>query len=277
MFTGKTLFYKISIFLVSSLFVFADVSGLGEVIWAVNTGGDAHTDIHGIRYQKDMLTAGIPSDYGRNLVIQRVVPQDQVLYQTERYHTQTFGYDIPIKQDGDYVLWLKFCEVWFTAVRQKVFDVVVNGQHTVVEGLDIYSQVGRGTAHDEIIPFSVKNGKLKIMGETSSLKNGQIRVDFVKGDLDNPKINALIVMKGSVDDVPKLPPIPGMVKPPSEEEDEEDKEEKVEEKAKENRNRRTSGPAVADPYAGDDTSSMMLPLFIAVGAFIPLVFCLCKL
>lgn len=42
------------------------------------------------------------------------------------------------------------------------------------------------------------------------------------------------------------------------------------------RNRHTSGPRTPDPYLIDD-SSMMLPLFIAVGAFIPLLFCLCKL
>ena len=98
----------------------AQAVGIGDVIWAVNCGGDSHTDIHGIRYQRDMLTTGIASDYGRSLMIQRVVPQDQILYQTERYHTATFGYDIPIKDDGEYVLVLKFSEVWFTQPNQKV-------------------------------------------------------------------------------------------------------------------------------------------------------------
>lgn len=40
--------------------------------------------------------------------------------------------------------------------------------------------------------------------------------------------------------------------------------------------RKTSGPRQEDPYALDD-SSVMLPVFIAIGAFIPLLFCLCKL
>ena len=93
---------------------------IGEVIWAVNCGGDTHTDIHGVRYQKDMLIDGVASDYGKNMLIQRVLPQDQILYQTERYHTDTFGYEVPIRQDGDYVLVLKFSEVWFAAHNQKV-------------------------------------------------------------------------------------------------------------------------------------------------------------
>ena len=59
-------------------------------------------------------------DYGKSLSIHRVVPQDAVLYQTERYHTGTFGYEFPVKGDGDYVLVTKFSEVWFTAPNQKV-------------------------------------------------------------------------------------------------------------------------------------------------------------
>ena len=93
----------------------------GEVVWAVNCGGDAHTDQAGIVYQRDPLQrVGVASDFGRSLVIQRVPPQDQILYQTERYHTASFSYDIPITRDGDYVVVLKFCEVWFTQPNQKV-------------------------------------------------------------------------------------------------------------------------------------------------------------
>jgi hypothetical protein len=93
----------------------------GEVVWAVNCGGDAHTDQAGIVYQRDPLQrVGVASDFGRSLVIQRVPPQDQILYQTERYHTASFSYDVPITRDGDYVVVLKFCEVWFTQPNQKV-------------------------------------------------------------------------------------------------------------------------------------------------------------
>lgn len=99
--------------------------GIGEVIWAVNCGGEAHTDIHGIRYQEDNLQVGISSDYGKSLMIQRVVPQDQILYQTERYNMNTFGYTLPLTKDGNYVLVLKFSEVWFTSPGQKVHLVIV--------------------------------------------------------------------------------------------------------------------------------------------------------
>lgn len=251
------------------------VQGLGEITWAVNCGGGSHTDIQGIRYQADYQKTGISSDYGKNLMIQRIVPQDQILYQTERYHTSTFGYEIPIKEDGDYVMVLKFCEVWFTSSNQKVFDIVLNGEHTVVDELDIFAKVGRGVAHDEMLPFSIKNGKLKVNGETSQI-NGKVTVEFIKGEADNPKINAIYVMKGTLDDVPKLPSLPGAEPPQLEEEEEEEEEESPEAKSP-SKSRRPSGPKAQDPYAADDTSTMLLPVFVAIGAFIPLLFCLCRL
>ena len=87
------------------------VCGVGKVIFAVNCGGDAHVDSNGIRYQKDSLEIGRVSDL------------DAVLYQTERYHHANFGYDIPITEDGDYVLVLKFCEVYFNSPGMKVLNI----------------------------------------------------------------------------------------------------------------------------------------------------------
>ena len=93
-----------------------------EVIYAINAGGDAHTDSSGIHYIKDPLSGkvGTSSDFGKQLIIGRVKAADQILYQTERYHHSTFGYDVPITDDGDYVMILKFCEVYFNAPNMKV-------------------------------------------------------------------------------------------------------------------------------------------------------------
>lgn len=109
-----------------------EVLSTGEVIYAVNNGGPAHTDLNGVHYQADQLSIGIASDYGKMLTIGRVAPPDQILYQTERYHLSNFGYTIPIKENGDYVLVLKFCEVYFQAPRLKV-----NCLHTNATKLNI--------------------------------------------------------------------------------------------------------------------------------------------
>lgn len=253
------------IFMCSTLVT--NVESLGQIIYAVNCGGDAHTDSHGVHYDRDPLQGriGIASDYGKRLLIGRVPPGDHILYQTERYHHNTFGYDIPAHNDGDYVLILKFSEVYFNAPDQKVFDVVLNGDHTIVSDLDIFEKVGRGIAHDEYTPFSVSKGRLFVNGEESEIRGGKIRVEFIKGYKDNPKINGIYVMRGKIENVPKLAPI-----------EPEPMEEYKEEPEVVPKNRRPSGPKQPDPYTMDD-SSMMLPVFIAIGTFIPVLFCLCKL
>ncbi|CAH0604751.1 unnamed protein product [Chrysodeixis includens] len=259
-------------YIVVSIFsVLKTATGLGEIIYAINAGGPAHTDIYGIHYEKDPLQGriGTASDYGKQLVmIGRVNPKDEILYQTERYHHSTFGYDIPANRDGDYVLVLKFSEVYFNAPNMKVFDVVLNGDHTIVADLDIFDKVGRGVAHDEYIPYAIKNGKLYYNEEESDIRGGKIKVEFIKGYRDNPKINALYVMRGTIDEVPKLPPL---VWPDNEAEEPRDE---VEEKSA--APRRASGPKQPDPYSMDE-SSVLIPVFITMGAFIPLLFCLCKL
>jgi len=59
-------------------------------------------------------------------------------------------------------------------------------------------------------------------------------------------------------------------------EDEEESEED-EQRWKKPRRHATFEQKVQDPYASDDPGSMLLPVIVAVGAFIPLLFCLCRL
>lgn len=116
-----------------------------EVVFAINAGGEAHVDQHNTEFERDPLMdrIGIASDFGKNLLtIGRIdYMPDEYLYQTERYHTSTFGYDMPLNGDGDYLLQLMFSEVYFKASNMKVFDVVLNQQHTVVPNLDIFHKV----------------------------------------------------------------------------------------------------------------------------------------
>merc|ERR1719228_2585529 len=145
-----------------------------------------------------MNKVGTASDYGKQLQIGRVPQQDQILYQTERYHTATFGYDIPVYDDGWYLLVLKFSEVYFNAPNMKVFDVVLNGDLTIASDLDVYERVGRGVAHDEYVEFSVEDGKILYEGDETEIINRKMRVEFIKTYRDNPKVNAIIVGKGSL-------------------------------------------------------------------------------
>ncbi|XP_039240061.1 uncharacterized protein LOC113984311 isoform X2 [Pipra filicauda] len=214
-----------------------------------------------------------PSDYGMKLPILRSNAEDQILYQTERYNEETFGYEVPIKEEGDYVLVLKFAEVYFAQSQQKVFDVRLNG-HVVVKDLDIFDRVGHSTAHDEIIPMSIKKGKLSVQGEVSTF-TGKLHIEFVKGYYDNPKICALYILQGTVEDVPKLQPHPGLEKK-EEDDDEDEYDDGSSVKKQANKNRVQSGPRTPNPYASDN-SSLMFPILVAFGVFIPTLFCLCRL
>ncbi len=165
---------------VPAVLLLTEVRGLGEVVFAVNCGGQAHTDSLGVRYQADPARFGTASDYGKQLIIGRAAQEDQALYQTERYHTATFGYDIPVREDGIYLLVLKFSEVYFNAPNMKVFDVVLNGDLTIAPDLDIFERVGRGVAHDEYVQFEVRGGKILYQGDESELTRGKMRVEFIK-------------------------------------------------------------------------------------------------
>ncbi|TNN11242.1 Malectin-B isoform 1 [Schistosoma japonicum] len=171
----------------------------GEVVWAVNCGGPKHIDSHGVKYKADFLNIGTASDYGRSFAINRVVPEDYILYQTERYHNDDFSYPIPVISDGEYILTLKFSEVWFTEIYQKVFDVYVQHTIPIVQNLDIFGQVGFATAYDFHLQFKIKDRVLFIGDSAAPIDADHFTVDFIKTQFDNPKINAIVVTKGTIE------------------------------------------------------------------------------
>ena len=62
------------------------------IICSLFSGGDAHTDVHGVHYSKDPLSdreIGIASDFGRSLIIARVPPADQVASYTSNILIKT--------------------------------------------------------------------------------------------------------------------------------------------------------------------------------------------
>jgi hypothetical protein len=123
------------------------------------------------------------------------------LYQTERWHSETFTYSLPLSESGKYVLILKFSEVYFNNANDKVFDVAL-GKKTVINNLDVFAMVGKAAAHDEYIQFELRDDNVYINGVEAinayEPKNRVLRVRFVKGEKDNPKINAILLYKGDI-------------------------------------------------------------------------------
>ena len=105
-------------------------------------------------------------------------PSQAPLYQTVRYGNFTYQFSVP---SGTYTVKLKFAEVVWTGVGQRVFNVLINGQ-TVLSNFDIVAAAGAGfTAIDK--SFTV--------GPVT-----QITIQFVTS-VDNAMVNAIEILSGS--------------------------------------------------------------------------------
>lgn len=82
-----------------------------------------------------------------------------------------------------------------------MFDVRLN-DHVVVKDLDIFERVGHSTAHDEIVPFSIRRGKLSVQGEVSTF-NGKLTVEFVKVSWHDRSVSLLNVFSSPPDPLKK--------------------------------------------------------------------------
>lgn len=142
-----------------------------EVVFAVNCGGSEYVDATGITYQADRLFSN-----GGTYVSTASIggTPDDPLYQSERYGD--FAYAIPVT-NGNYLITLKFAEIYWDTADQRSFDVQIEGAEAVTN-LDLFSKVGKFTPYDMVFPVSVRDGTLDIRFRT---------------DKDNAKISAILV------------------------------------------------------------------------------------
>lgn len=110
---------------------------------------------------------------------------------------------MPISQQGKYVLVLKFSEVYFNSPAEKIFDIAI-GNENILKSIDVYSKVGKATAYDEYIELDFRNNKVYVQNKpiegAYNEDSNTIAVSFKKGERDNPKINAILLVKGSLTD-----------------------------------------------------------------------------
>lgn len=172
-----------------------------NVLLAINCGGDAFKDSKDIEYMEDSyVEGGQSSDFGSQFDIKNT--NDQTVYQTERWSQSDIVYKLPIPE-GKYVLVLKFSEVYFNNMNEKVFDVYI-GDKKVIQNIDIFAKVGKSTAYDEFLEFEVKGDKIYVGGKLIeggyNAEEETMKLIFRKGQSDNPKINAIVVVKGNLGD-----------------------------------------------------------------------------
>ena len=173
-----------------------------KVIAAINCGGDEYIDANGVKYEADKyFNGGTPSEHGLNFNIKNT--DDELLYQTERWSSETLTYSLPLKSNinGKYVLILKFSEVYFNSKGEKIFNVAL-GKETIIRNLDIYAKVGKAEAYDEYVEFEIRNKQVYYKNKScnKALDGDKLLVNFKKGNADNPKINAILLIKGILKD-----------------------------------------------------------------------------
>ena len=173
-----------------------------KVIAAINCGGDEYTDKNGVKYEADkFFNGGTSSDHGLSFTIKNT--EDELLYQTERWSSETLTYSLPLKSNinGKYVLILKFSEVYFNNRGEKIFNVAL-GKENIIRNLDIFAKVGKAEAYDEYIEFEIRNKNVYYKNKScnKALDGDKLVFNFLKGSADNPKINAILLLKGTLKD-----------------------------------------------------------------------------
>ena len=97
---------------------------------------------------------------------------------------------------------LKFSEQYFAEPHMKVFNVQI-GDHTVIRDLDIWGKCGaKLLPHDEFISLRTQRGELFVNGQKvkdAINSQGSLHIRFQKGKADNPKVNAILLVKGNVE------------------------------------------------------------------------------
>jgi Malectin domain len=165
-----------------------------EIVYAVNCGGNGHTDSNGINYQKDPSTEGAPHTWATTIT--GISDHDRVLYQTARYKNPSVSYDLPLTGNGWYGLLLHFADDSSAAGHKRRLKVTLNGQHILLEDLNLYAECGQSNACNQIFYFKVCNGALHYVGHTSTLWNVEKVNVNVKMHTINAIINGILLVKG---------------------------------------------------------------------------------
>lgn len=136
---------------------------------AINSGGSA-TNLDGIEFKADKYaSSGSSSDTGDAV-------SGGELYQTERYGP--LSYEIPVTANGNYSVELHFAEIFQTSAGSRSFSVAIEG-NTVIQGLDIFSEVGHDSGYTEI--FS-----------NIAVNDGSVTIELIEG-VENPTIAGLAI------------------------------------------------------------------------------------
>ncbi|WP_170940515.1 malectin domain-containing carbohydrate-binding protein [Pseudoalteromonas sp. NBT06-2] len=149
----------------------------GEVVWAVNAGGNQYTAVDGTVYLADEgFTAGTSAKTTQIIH----ATQDSILYQSERWGND-FSYE-KILENGTYQINLRLAETYWQSPNDRKFSFSAEGRERL-SSIDIVAEKGGRdhAAYDLSIPDVV-------------VSDGKLNLNF-KGIVDAAKISAFAVRK----------------------------------------------------------------------------------
>ena len=175
-----------------------------KVVYAINCGGGDLVDDIGLNYMADRDYEGGQTTSGCGN--HRWQMSNMKIYHAERWG-ENFSYAIPLAEDVDsqHTLVLKFSECYFWEPGMKVFDVYI-GNVALIQGMDPFLVAGgKLLPADIFVDIVVKNGKLFInqVPCLGGLIDSRMVINFRKGKADNPKVNAILMVEGGVENTHK--------------------------------------------------------------------------
>jgi Malectin domain len=168
-------------------------------IFAINAGGEAHTDSDGIVYQRRVEKH---SRFNSNLFDTGNIPdKDKLIYQNVEYSSKPdqLQYDIPLKNDGMYLLIAKFSTNSIT----RETDMVLNGKIPLLMYVDVYELCGGDDKTCDIyFYFCIMDGTLYYQNQSLLLQN-EIHIE-IRPIEHSVILSGLVLLEGSPDERQKL-------------------------------------------------------------------------
>ncbi|MDS0279521.1 malectin domain-containing carbohydrate-binding protein [Halomicroarcula sp. S1AR25-4] len=185
----------------------------GDVVFAVNSGGNQYTATDGTVYAADKnFTAG--STYSIDSTTEINNTDDDLLYTTERYG-DPFGYDVPV-QNGTYQVTLKFAEIYQgvspndspdssgpsdgTNENDRLFNASIENDQKFTN-FDIFAEVGTLNATEKTYTVEVTDGQLDIDFEATydNAKISAIKVTEVEPAPTGTSADVTVTENGGID------------------------------------------------------------------------------
>lgn len=157
----------------------------------INCGGPRYTDKNGKVYEADRKYSkakGAGYLTGKSAKTGAAISgtEDQVLYQSERWGTSGYNFDLP---NGTYKVKLHFAETFNNEAGKRIFSVYLQ-RKKVLSDLDIFKEAGSNKALDYEFPVLVTNGQLNItaVAKSDTTKFSAISITPLENDKTPPAV-----------------------------------------------------------------------------------------